>query len=187
MPKAVVIVDSYGQVVDTIVRNGQQLDVVEYHERGKEIEVSSEEWEAARNLKNHPPAGALAAPGSRLAAELSKPVAAAVNPDQARAYINTLVARDRRESDEDMPEPHGVVTPEGTSSTEPVTGVDPGVQYSRSLRQGATFGADVDAEGDYENMKKDELVALADTRGIDTSGKTKAELVEALREDPNVG
>lgn len=35
------------------------------------------------------------------------------------------------------------------------------------------------AEPDYAGMKKDELVALADERGVDSSG-TKAEIAERL-------
>ena len=48
-----------------------------------------------------------------------------------------------------------------------------------------TENADVDAgdekNGDYESMKKDELVALAEERGVEVkSSMTKAEIIEAL-------
>jgi hypothetical protein len=44
--------------------------------------------------------------------------------------------------------------------------------------------AEAEAEnGNYDSMTKAELVALADQRGIDTTGMTKADVVDALTAD----
>jgi hypothetical protein len=58
----------------------------------------------------------------------------------------------------------------------------------QSFPEGVIAATEVKSKEDLEDMKKAELVVMAEGKGIDTSGMTKAELVDALEEqNPDEG
>lgn len=65
---------------------------------------------------------------------------------------------------------------------------DPETQFTTPTKLPPEAGGQVEEEEDdeeevdYSDLKKDELVALADERGVDSSG-TKAEIIERLQAD----
>ena len=62
---------------------------------------------------------------------------------------------------------------------------DPDTKWSSPNALPASVDADAsmeDVDYDYSDLKKDELVALADERGIDSSG-TKADIIARVEED----
>lgn len=65
---------------------------------------------------------------------------------------------------------------------------DPAVQFTTPTALPPVVGgvpsdeAEADELEDYTSLKKDELIALAEERGLDSSG-TKAEIIERLVED----